>query len=63
MTPFDLAILAVILLSTLFAFVRGVVRELIALVAWVVGFVGALAFAPTVGAWIPEIPAIPPCAT
>ena len=59
MTPFDLAILAVILLSTLFAFLRGVVRELIALVAWVVGFVGAVAFAPTVGAWIPEIPGYP----
>lgn len=59
MTPFDLAILALILLSTLFAFVRGVVRELIALVAWVVGFVGAIAFAPTVGAWIPEIPGYP----
>jgi len=58
-TPLDLAILAVILLSTLFAFVRGVVRELIALVAWVVGFVGAIAFAPTVGAWIPEIPGYP----
>ena len=59
MTPFDLAILAVLLLSTLFAFLRGVVRELIALVAWVVGFVGAVAFAPTVGAWIPEIPGYP----
>ncbi|MEO5765912.1 MAG: CvpA family protein [Casimicrobiaceae bacterium] len=59
MTPFDLAILAVILLSTLFAFVRGVVRELIALVAWVVGIVGALAFAAVVGAWIPEIPGYP----
>ncbi|MET0204027.1 MAG: CvpA family protein [Casimicrobiaceae bacterium] len=59
MTPFDLAILAVIMLSTLFAFLRGVVRELIALVAWVVGFVGAIAFAPTVGAWIPEIPGYP----
>jgi membrane protein required for colicin V production len=58
-TPFDLAIVAVILLSTLFAFIRGVVRELIALVSWVVGFAGALAFAPTVGAWIPEIPGYP----
>jgi len=58
-TPFDLAILATILLSTLFAFIRGVVRELIALVSWVVGFVGALAFAPTVGGWIPEIPGYP----
>ena len=59
MTPFDLAILATILLSTLLAFIRGVVRELIALVAWVVGFVGAFVFAPTVGGWIPEIPGYP----
>jgi len=58
-TPFDLAILATILLSTLLAFIRGVVRELIALVAWVVGFVGAFVFAPTVGGWIPEIPGYP----
>jgi membrane protein required for colicin V production len=58
-TPFDLAILGVILLSTLFAFLRGVVRELIALVSWVVGFAGAFAFAPVVGDWIPEIPGYP----
>jgi membrane protein required for colicin V production len=58
-TPLDLVILGVILLSTLLAYIRGVVRELIALLAWVVGFLGALAFAPTVGAWIPEIPGYP----
>ena len=59
MTPFDLVILGVILLSTLFAFVRGFVRESIALVSWIVGFAAALAFAPTVGGWIPEIPGYP----
>ena len=59
MTPFDLAIVGVILLSTLFAFVRGVIREVIALVSWVVGFAAAFAFAPTVGALIPEIPGYP----
>jgi membrane protein required for colicin V production len=58
-TPFDLAIVGVILLSTLFAFVRGVIREVIALVSWVVGFAAAFAFASTVGAWIPEIPGYP----
>jgi len=58
-TPFDLVILGVILLSTLFAFVRGFVRESIALVSWIVGFAAALAFAPTVGGWIPEIPGYP----
>ena len=59
MTPFDLAILGVLLLSTLFAFLRGFVRESIALVSWIVGFAAAFAFAPVVGAWIPEIPGYP----
>ena len=54
MTLFDDAVIFVIALSTLLAFVRGVVRELIALIAWVVGIVAALAFTPVVGAWIPE---------
>jgi membrane protein required for colicin V production len=54
MTLFDAAVIFVIALSTLFAFLRGVVRELIALIAWVVGFIAALAFTPVVGAWIPE---------
>jgi membrane protein required for colicin V production len=58
-TPFDLAILATLVLSTLFAFIRGFIRELIALVAWVVGFAAAFAFAPLVGGWIPEIPGYP----
>jgi membrane protein required for colicin V production len=54
MTAFDLVVLVVIALSTLFAFVRGVIRELIALIAWVAGFVAAFAFTPLVGSWIPE---------
>jgi len=54
MTLFDLAIIGVIALSALLAFVRGVIRELIALIAWVVGLVGAIAFTPTVGSWIPD---------
>lgn len=54
MTLFDLAIVGVIALSALLAFVRGVIRELIALIAWVVGLVGAIAFTPTVGSWIPD---------
>jgi len=58
-TPFDLAILGVLLLSTLFAFLRGFVRESIALVSWIVGFAAAFAFAPVVGAWIAEIPGYP----
>jgi membrane protein required for colicin V production len=41
MNGFDLALVAIIALSALFAFARGVIRELIALATWVVGFIAA----------------------
>ena len=56
MTPFDWIVLAIVLLSTLLAFSRGVIRELIALCAWVLGLVAAIAFAPMLGALLPDIP-------
>ena len=55
MTGFDLAIIGVLALSVLLAFFRGITRELIALVAWVIGVVAALTFAPIVGSWLPEL--------
>jgi membrane protein required for colicin V production len=55
MTSFDWAVMAIVAFSTLFAFLRGVVREVIALIAWVVGFVAAIAFAPVVGALLPDV--------
>ena len=45
MNAFDVAIVAVIALSALFAFARGIIREVIALGAWVVGFIAAIAYA------------------
>ena len=45
MNGFDLAIVAVVGLSALFAFVRGIIREMIALATWVVGFIAAIAYA------------------
>jgi len=45
MNGFDLALIAVVALSTLFAFVRGVIREMIALATWIVGFVVAILYA------------------
>ena len=44
MNGFDLAIIAVIVLSALFAFVRGIVREMLALATWILGFVLAIAY-------------------
>jgi membrane protein required for colicin V production len=45
MNGFDVVVLAVLALSTLLAFVRGVVRELIALASWIVGIALALLYA------------------
>lgn len=59
MTALDWAVIAIVGLSTLFAFHRGVVREVIALVAWVVGLVGALALSPALAAALPDLPAHP----
>jgi len=44
MNGFDIAIVAVIVLSALFAFARGIVREMLALATWVLGFVLAIAY-------------------
>jgi len=59
MNGFDLVLVAVVALSALFAFVRGVIRELIALVTWVVGFVAAIEFAgplANIFAWLDMAP-------
>ena len=52
MNGFDLALIAIVALSTLFAFARGIVRELIALATWVVALVAAFVYAGTVANWL-----------
>jgi len=42
MPYFDIIVFAVIALSTLFAYARGVVRELVAIASWIVGLIAAL---------------------
>ena len=44
MTVLDWSVIGVMVLSMLLAFVRGITRELIALLAWVLGFFAAVAF-------------------
>jgi len=41
MTAFDYAVLAVIVFSVLLSVIRGLVREVLALLAWAVGFIAA----------------------
>jgi membrane protein required for colicin V production len=55
MTTFDWLVVCVVAFSTLFAFFRGVIREVIALIAWVVGVVGALVYAPSLAALLPDV--------
>ena len=54
MTLFDLAVIAIIGLSVLLSVIRGLVREVLALVAWAGAFVAANAFAAQVAPWMPE---------
>ena len=59
MTVLDIAALAVVALSVVLAWARGIIRTLIGTLAWIVGFVAALAFTPAVAAFLPETPEAP----
>jgi len=54
MTLFDLAVIAIIGLSVLLSVIRGLVREVLALAAWVVAFFAANVLAGTIAPWMPE---------
>jgi membrane protein required for colicin V production len=53
MTWLDVAVVAIVSLSVLFAYLRGIVRTLIALVAWIVGLVLGLGFTPALAVHLP----------
>jgi len=59
MNGFDLALVAVVGLSALFAFVRGLIRELVALATWIIGVVAAIAYAGTLAGMLPGLDAAP----
>lgn len=54
MTAFDYAVLVIVGLSILLSVVRGLVREVLALLAWVVAFVAANLFGSRVGKLMPD---------
>src|SRR5215471_6495964 len=57
MTVFDYVVLAIVALSILISVVRGLVREVLALAAWAVGFIVASLFAADVAALLaPQVP-------
>ena len=52
MTVFDYAVLLIVGASVLLSVMRGFVREVLALAAWVIAFVAATLLAGTVAGWI-----------
>ena len=54
MTIVDIVVLAVSGISVLLGVIRGLVREVLALAAWVVSFLAANLAAPEVAHWMPE---------
>lgn len=57
-TLIDGIVAAVIILSSILAFSRGVVRETLAILGWVVAAIVAFAFAPSVEPLVAEVPVI-----
>ena len=54
MTLFDLAVIVIVGLSVLLSLIRGLVREVLALAAWVVAFLAANVLAGEVAPWLPD---------
>lgn len=54
LTFFDYGVAFILVASALIGILRGLVRELLALVGWVVALVVAYHFGATVAAWMPE---------
>jgi membrane protein required for colicin V production len=54
MTLFDLVVVIIVGLSVLLSLIRGLVREVLALAAWVVAFLAANVAAGEVGHWMPD---------
>lgn len=54
MTAFDFAVLGIIGLSVIVSIWRGVVREVLALLSWIVAFVIAQGYAHVLAGWLPS---------
>lgn len=59
MSSLDWIVIGIVVLSILLAFFRGFVRELVALIAWVLGVIAAIAFTGPLGDLLPELPRYP----
>lgn len=55
MTLFDFVVVLIFALSVLLSVIRGLVREVLALTAWVAAFVSANVMAADVAPWMPDV--------
>jgi len=55
MTLVDIAVAVIVGLSVLLSLIRGLVREVLALAAWVVAFLSANLLAAPVAPWLPDV--------
>lgn len=55
MTVFDYLVLFILLCSIIVSTMRGLIKEILSLVSWIVSFVVANAYGAVVAAWLPEL--------
>ena len=55
MTLFDYLILFVLLCSIVISTMRGLIKEVLSLVSWIVSFVVANAYSTTLAGWLPDL--------
>jgi membrane protein required for colicin V production len=55
MTGFDIAVIGLVLLSTLLAFWRGLIRVAVSLATWVVALIAAVKLSPQLGPMLPFV--------
>src|SRR4051812_43707367 len=55
MTGLDIAVIGLVLISTLLAFWRGLIRVAVSLATWIVGFIEAVKLSPQLGPLLPLV--------
>lgn len=55
MTLFDYVLIFIIVCSVVISTMRGLVKEILSLISWIIALVVANAYGETVAAWLPEV--------
>lgn len=55
MTLFDYIVLFILICSIVISLMRGLIKEILSLVSWVIAFIVANAYSATLAAWLPNV--------